>query len=184
MAKVMKHVPKVKLKRNQNGTYTIKTKDEATKALILSNDLKKEIEEIEEQQGLLELRQDATALKQGATQFLAAKGIDTLDLGDLYATLRRDAYARRWIATDDDLEGAPEGATPLRTILKKKFKKNPDKFKEVWKRITRPVVIADELQELVDEGVLEEDEIATAFVEKTKAPFVLINPKPDEDEDG
>lgn len=173
-----------KLKRNVNGTYTVKTKDDAKKALLLSNELRKEIEQIEEDQGLLELRQDATALKQAATQFLAAKGIDGLDLGDLYATLRRDAYARRWIATDEDLADAPEGAKSLRTILRKKFKSNPDKFKEIWRRITKPVAVAEEVQWLVDEGIVEEDEIAPAFVEKTKAPFVLINPKAEDEDNG
>lgn len=165
------------LKTNKNGSYTVTTKADAVKALKMMQERQEEVMRLQAEAGITELMQEATELKKAATAYVVANGIEKLDLGDHYATLRQDGYARQWIATKDDLEklDAPTGAIPLRTILKKSL--TPENFKEVWNRVTKRVVDADALQEAVDEGILDEEEIAPAFVEKTKAPYLRLYPK-------
>jgi hypothetical protein len=166
------------VKANDNYTYTVKTKADAVKALRMMKERSEEAQELMSEHGITELMQEATELKKAATAFCVAKGITQLDLGDSYASLREDAYDRRWIATSKDmseLDAKPSGAVPLMTILKRSFGK--EGWKPVWMRITKRVVDPDALQEAVDEGLLNEDEIAPAFVEKTKAPYLRIYDK-------
>jgi hypothetical protein len=173
----------VGVRANDNHTYTVKTKADAVKALKMMQERSEEAQELMREHGISELMQEATELKKAATAFCVAKGIDKLDLGDSYAALREDGYDRRWVARKTDLGdlGNPEGAIPLYDILKSKFlrgkKKQPSKFKEIWNRITKRVVDPDALQEVIDEGLLDEDEIAAAFVEKKKAPYLRIYEK-------
>jgi len=169
------------LKTNKNGSYTVTTKADAIKALKMMHERSDEAQALMTEHGITELMQEATELKKAATAYVVAQGIEKLDLGDSYATLRQDGYARQWIAdkaqlVQFQLDGATD-AVDLKTILQKKFKKDKDAFKEIWRRVTKRVVDANELQEVVDEGLLDEDEIAPAFVEKTKSPYLRVYPK-------
>lgn len=161
------------LKANENGTYTITNKEGAIKALGMMQERSEEAIQLSKEYGITDLQREAAELKKAATAFCVAKGIEKLDLGDSYASLRQDGYDRRWIATKDELAevDAPD-AVPLRTILKREF--STGQFKEIWNRITRRVVDPDALQEAIDEGILNEEEIAPAFVEKKKSPYLRI----------
>lgn len=165
----------VALKSRNNGTYTISTKADAEKALRMMVELQDEIMALNKEHGITELMRDAAELKKAATAFAVAKGITKLDVGDKYAALREDGYDRRWIGTQDELKDmdAPAGATPLRTILKN----GHADWKEIWMQITKRVVDSDKLQEAIDEGVLDEDEISAAFVEKKKSPYLRLYDK-------
>lgn len=165
------------LKANENGTYTITSKDGAIKALKMMQERSEEAQALMQEQGITELMQEATELKKAATAYCVAKGISQLDMEDSYATLREDGYDRRWIATRKELAdvSAPDGAVPLYEIIRRGF--TNIEGKEIWKRITKRVVDPEALQEVVDEGILSEDEIAPAFVEKKKAPYLRIYPK-------
>jgi hypothetical protein len=165
----------VAVKANDNGTYSIQTKKDAEKALRMMVELQEEVSALNKEHGITELMRDAAELKKAATAFCVAKGITKLDVGDQYALLRQDGYDRRWIGTREEARelGTAE-ATPLRVILKEIFHGRDDKFKEIWMRVTKRVVDPDALQEVVDEGVLDEDEIAPAFVEKQKAPYLRL----------
>jgi hypothetical protein len=167
------------VKSNINGTYTISTKADVVKALKMMQERKEEAESLMREHGIQELMQEATELKKAATAYCVAKGISNVDMGDSYAQLREDGYDRRWIGTRAELAemDAPEGAVPLRTILQRKFGGKSDTFKETWNRITKRVIDKDSLQEVIDEGVLDEDEIAPAFVEKKKAPYLRVYDK-------
>jgi hypothetical protein len=168
----------VAVKANDNFTYTVTSKKDAVKALRMMQERQEEIARIERENGIPELRQEATELKKAATMFCVARKISQLDMGDSYAQLREDGYDRRWIATRHDLEDvdAP-GAVPLRTILQRALGGKSEEFKAAWNRITKRVIDADALQEIVDEGIVDEDEIAPAFVEKKRAPYLRIYSK-------
>jgi hypothetical protein len=171
------------VKALKNGQYKISSKADAVKALKMMQERSDEAQELMRENGITELMQEAAELKKAATAYCVANGITKLDMDDSYASLREDAYDRRWIARKIDLGELenPRGAVPLYDILKDKFvrgrKKQPAKFKEIWNRVTKRVVDPDALQEVIDEGLLDEDEIAAAFVEKTKAPYLRIYPK-------
>jgi hypothetical protein len=167
------------VKSNINGTYTVKTKADAIKALKMMQERSEEAQALMKEHGINELMQEAAELKKAATAYCVAKRITKLDMDDSYAQLREDGYDRRWIATSSELASLdnPAGATPLRVILINKWKSQPDTFKVVWRRITKRVVDADALQEAVDEGIVTEDEIAPAFVEKHKSPYLRVYPK-------
>jgi len=167
------------LKANENGTYTITSKEGAIKALKMMQERSDEAQALMQEQGISELMQEATELKKAATAYCVAKGISQLDMEDSYAQLREDGYDRRWIATRHELAAvsAPDGAKDLRSILQSKFGGHSEQFKNVWRKITKRVISPEALQELVDDGTLDEDEIAPAFVEKKKAPYLRIYPK-------
>jgi hypothetical protein len=175
----------VALKSNKNGTYTVTAKEDAVKALKLMAERQEAAQALMKKHKITELMQEATELKKAATEFCVAKGIEKLDLGDSYAGLREDGYDRRWIVDKGELVqfqlAGAANVIDLKTILKKKFAKKgvsvTAEFKEVWKRITKRVVDPDALQEAIDDGTLDEDEIAPAFVEKKKAPYLRIYPK-------
>jgi hypothetical protein len=169
----------VAVKALKNGQYKISSKADAVKALKMMQERSEEAQELMRENGITELMQEAAELKKAATAYCVDNGITKLDMGDSYASLREDAYDRRWIATIDDFAdmGTPAGAIPLRTILRDRWRKKPDKLKEIWNRVTKRVVDPDALQEVIDEGLLDEDEISAAFVEKTKAPYLRIYSK-------
>lgn len=162
------------LKMLDNGQYVVKNAKQAKEALGAMRELQASIEEIEKENDLPEMRQDATEMKKAVQRWMEETEADQLQCDGYHATLIRGNYDGRWIGTDEDLVDAnsPDGAIPLRRILKKKFDKAG--AKEVWQRITKRVVDPDVLDEVVAEGILAADEVAPAYVEKTKAPYLRI----------
>jgi len=163
------------LTRRDNGEYVLKSQKQLKSALALMQELAEDISTIEKEQGIDEMRQDATELKRAATRYAVENGIEKIQLeGDQYAVLVRAGHNRRWLLNDNEIERSmPKGTKSLRSILKKKFPSKP-KFVQVWKRVTKRVPDPEGIQECIDEGLLTEKEIAAAFVEDEKAPFLRI----------
>ena len=165
------------LTRTLNGEYVLKNKTQLKSALLLMQELADDIEALRLKHGIQELEQDATELKKAATRYMEENEIDEVALeGGQYGKLVRGAYDRRWILSDDELTEAElaDGARSLRRILKKKFKNSPDKFKQAYAFVSKRVADPEGIQEAVSEGLVTEKEIAPAFVEKEKRPYLRV----------
>ena|SRR5215467_998472 len=162
------------LKRNKNGTYVVKTEPQAREALIEMKAISQQITALMVEHGIPELQAQADALKSAATDFCVANDVETIPLTtNVYARLRKDKYGGTWVSTDADLtEDTPVDVTPLRNILKKKF--NSVRFREVWYEISKRVVDTEKLEKAVTDGTLTAEEIAPAFYEKDKKPFLIV----------
>jgi hypothetical protein len=128
--------------------------------------------------GLPAMEKKLEKIKAELVQVMDEGGIDQVEGSGFHATLIRANYGSMFIATDDDLRALDEipedrKLIPMRTILKRKFK---DKavFREVWNRITKRVIVVEALEEVIAEGLLTVDEIAPAFIEKQKKPYVRV----------
>jgi len=167
----------VALKMNVNGQYVVTSKKQAIEALVMMHTLKDEIAEIRKKAGLDELEQDAVELKKAVTGYCVNHGVERLDFehddDPMHGTLVK-GYDRTWLLTDEDFRsaGAPVGAKSLRRILRRKF--GSEDFKRIYARITKRVLDPEELDALVTEGVIDADEIAPAFVEKPRTPYLRI----------
>lgn len=174
----------VKLKRNDNGTFDIRTEEQARKALEGMANLQAEIAELQAEHGISEMMDDAAELKKGATEWAKAQRRKPgdqvrIECDGFHAVLIEQAYDARFIATEDDLTGdepTVRKIKPLRAIIRKKFGPftKGSKSSQIWKRITKSVVDKDALDEVVAEGLLTVKEITPAFVEKKKAPFLRV----------
>jgi hypothetical protein len=167
------------LKRLKNGQFQVKNVEEAREALIGSENLKEEVQALMQEHGITEMMEDAAEMKKAATAWAANTDTPRIDLGngrqgEPYALLRRDKYGGTWIASSDDIDGnTPVSVIPLLYILRKKFK-NKTERSEIWNRITKRTVDQDALDRVVREGLLTAEEIAPAFYEKEKAPFLIV----------
>lgn len=162
------------LKRKTNGTFSVSNESQAKEALKTVLELKHEIKRLEEEHGITEMMDDSSELKKAATRWAVESNTQAIDLGGgVYARLRQDKYGGTWVTTDDDLDGAPVSAVPLLKILRKKFP-NKTLRSEIWNRVTKRTVDPDKLNRVVEEGILTAEEVAPAFYEKDKAPFLMI----------
>jgi len=149
--------------------------EEARDALRQMRLLNTQVKALMEEHGIPQLQEEAQALKKAATEWAVKSDTERIDLGKgVYARLRRDKYGGTWVATDDDLDGAPATAVPLYEILRLKFLKKPQTLKRLWASVTRVSVDPEELQRAILEGHITADEIAPAFWEKEKTPFLII----------
>jgi len=164
------------LKRNKNGTYTVKTEPQAREALIEMREINEQIALILAQNGVTDLEAKANALKSAATEYCVTHDVETIPLTTkVYARLRKDRYGGTWVSTSDDVtEETPVDVHPLREILKAKYKKDSVKFRDVWYAISKRVVDTTKLEKAVAEGTLTAEEIAPAFYEKDKKPFLIL----------
>lgn len=165
------------LKILTNGQYVIKSKKQAIEALQMMQTLKDEIEEIRKDHGLGELEQDATELKKAVTAYCSNNGIDRLDFAHDDAPFHGTLVAghdTRWILSKDDLvsAGQPKGAKSLRAILRAKL--STEDFKYAWAKVTKRVVNPEGIDELVTEGMVSENDVAPALVEKPRTPYLRI----------
>jgi len=167
------------LKVLEDGTIVIRNKADATKAMAKFIELRDESIRLKKQHGIDDMDAECVALKVAVTEWMVAEELDRLEISKTaHGTLIEQSYDSRWIATEEDMEGLdlPEAreVVPLKKILVRKFKRNPVKFKEVWARITKPVVVMDRVEEIVAEGIISVDEISPAFVEKKKRPYLRL----------
>jgi len=164
----------VALARKANGEYVLKSRQELVRALRMMQGLKLEIAQWKKENGIDEMEQDAVELKKAAERYMTSKGLDEIQLeGTSYAKLIRAGYDRRWILLDKDMpDEAHPSAMSLRRILKRHF--STDEFKAVWARVSKRVADPEGIQEVVDEGLITENEIAPAFIEKERRPFLRI----------
>ena len=152
--------------KKQAGGANVKTKKDAIAALEISVQLKEQAEELMELHGITEMLDAAEELKKKATTFAASKNIDKLDLPDgRYGKLITSVHDRIWVGTKADMpEGAPDGTRPLKALVSK----------EVWMKITRRVPDPEKIDEAVSEGLVTHDEIAPAYFEKMRSPYIRV----------
>ena len=153
----------------------LKSKAEVKRALKRVEQLAAEIAEVEGRHDLAAKRAEAVELKKAATNYMVENEIETLELDKTgkYARLIQSAHHRRWVLTSYDLDGVdpPEGFTSLRVILRRKFGGG---FPAAWKIATKRVPDPEGIQELVKSGVISEKELAPAYVEEEKAPYLRV----------
>lgn len=148
----------MKLKRNKNGTFTIKTKAEAEEALARVVELEEEISP---------KMNEATALKVAATEWAVSKGVEVVQLDGCYFR-QITRYNRTWIATDDDIPTAGGKVKSLQSIVKgKKVGITP-----LWQKVTKRVPDPEKIAEAVGKGWISEKEVEKAFYEKPQKPFL------------
>ena len=158
-----------------NGAYRVSNEKEAIQAISQMQRLEEEIQKFEEKHGIAEMRRNATELKKAAQRFCVESGVDVLNLPDgSYGRVITQGHNRRWILRTEDVPDGATGAKSLRAILAKKLGKGTEDFKEAWKRATKMVADPDGIEELVNDGIVSPNEIAPAYVEETKAPYLRI----------
>jgi hypothetical protein len=163
------------LKRNANGTFTVRSQKEAIEALTGVENLKAEIEELKREHGILDMEEDATEMKKAAQVWCVKTKTDYLKLpGGRFARLIQAVGKREWIWSKRDLPPTveAEGAIPLREIILAEY--GDEKYRELSRAVTKRVVDPEKLSEAVAEGKLEEDVIAPAYVEKLNAPYLRV----------
>jgi hypothetical protein len=163
------------LTRTLSGQYVIKSKAQAKSALALMQELKDEISALSKEHGIDEMMQDAVELKKAVEGFMIEKDIDEIQIdNESYGKLIKGGYDRHWVLLDSEIPEDAPGVKSLRSILKKKYKGQPAQFKEVMRRITKRIPDAEKIEEAVSDGTLRESEIAPAFVEKEKKPYLRV----------
>jgi hypothetical protein len=167
------------VKVTADGTVVIKTERQAAEALEAFSRLKAEIDEIREESGLDDLEKDAVAYKAAVTTFMVENGVDQLQCRGFHGTLVRGFYNSHWVATAEDLTAnEPESVVPLQALIEKKFKSSiatkGSKARNIWLKITKRVVDQSKLDEVVAANLLDADEIAAAWVEYEKQPYLRL----------
>lgn len=162
-----------------NGYIKIGTKKDAIQALENLRDLKAELVEVKAEAGIDDLEKDIVAYSAGIRDFMVGKNIDQLQGEGFHGTLVKGSGGTRWITTDDDLSGDEIGTVQsLQTIIEKKFKSGIDekgsKARKVWMKITKRVLDKEALDVAVDAGILKTEDVASAMVEISRAPYVRI----------
>lgn len=152
---------------------------QAQNALEKHRKLKVEIEELLKKSGIAKKIKEADALKKEATVWAIENDADQIELDGAHATLVRQMYGGRWIAEDSDVqEDDPGTVRSLYAVIEEKFGDRIDakgsKARKAWHKITRRIVDPLLIDVAVADGVFKQDEIADAFVEKEKAPYLRL----------
>jgi hypothetical protein len=158
-------------------TKEITSEKQAKAALSKYRAKKLEIEAARIEAGIPELEAEAEVLKESVTNFMVEKEVERIEGDGFHSVLVQSMFDGRYIATSDDIRELKEIPTdrkliPLRQILKSRFK--GDDFKAMWNRVTKRVVDAEALEEVIAEGLMTVDEIAPAYVERAKKPYMRI----------
>lgn len=163
------------LTRTKSGQFVVKSKAQAKAALLLMEELKNDIATLKREHGIDELEQDAVELKKAAEGYMVAKEVDEIQLDNgNYAKLIRGGYDRHWVLNDSEIPENAPGVKSLRSILKKKFGTSTAGYRDAMRRITKRIPDAEKIEEAVSEGLLTEKEIAPAFVEKERKPYLRL----------
>jgi hypothetical protein len=166
------------LQVRDNGYVEIKSRRDAVEALKRFNNLKAEIDALKEESGLDDLEKDATAYKAAVQTYMNTHNIDQLDGDGFHGTLVKGFGDARWIATEDDLKGdEPDTVIPLIQIIEEKFgsvKLKGSPGRRLWLKITKRVADPEAIEDAVNSGSLKAEEIAPAFVEKPRTPYLRL----------
>lgn len=154
------------LRQNKNGTYVISSQADAVEALTLMEKKSAEVKKLMEKHGIEKRMQDATELKKAATNFMAMKNVEALELPIGKVAKLIQATKGMWIGTKDDLpdDVSAREVKTLKSLVSK----------EIWMKLSRRVPDPAKIEEAVSEGLVEEDEIADAYLEKANAPYVRL----------
>lgn len=161
------------LKRRNNGQYEVKNLKQAKEALESMRLLNVEIQNLMKEHGINEMMEDAAEMKKAATRWAESSGTEHIQLDGAYASLRKDKYGGTWVATDDDMDGAPQTVVPLLSILRQVVK-NREERSILWKKLTTRKVNPDAVQRAVEDGTLTADQVAPAYFEKEKAAYLRV----------
>ena len=156
------------LKKNKDGTFQIKTMADATEAVMRAAEYKEEIREI---------MNETTELARAAAYYLNEKGIEQVELPDGSTVNVVQRHSRSWVATDDEIpEGLAGVAESLRSICGDRTftrkVRGKNKTVKLWNFITKRVPDPAKIDQAVGLGMLTEDEIAPALIEKPQAPYL------------
>lgn len=159
----------------------MKPETKAERLLAKRVQLENEIMDIKRKAGLLKLETALEKVKEELLSVMTENKFEQVQGKGYHATLVKQSYGSMLLATMDDFLALDEipadrAVTPLRSIIRKKYGKfsKGSKSSEIWKRITKPVVVPDKLEEVVSEGLLSVDEIAPAYVDKQKKPYARV----------
>lgn len=168
------------MKVHDNGFIEIKNEKDAVKALVAVQNLKKEIDDLRQEHGIIDLENDAVAYKAAVQNYMIEHELEQIQGDGFHGTLVKGTSSSRWITTDDDLTGDEpnEAAMSLQEIIEKKFKSKisakGSKARKVWMKITRRIADPEALEEAVNGKTLTVDEIAPAFVQVERKPYLRI----------
>lgn len=148
-----------------------KTKKEARELAIeiagdisALDDFKDEVAKLMRKRKLDTVEYQLKEKKAALTNFMAKENVTRLDMGELgYVNCITATAEHVWVTTSKDKpDDAPEGVRSLKSILSK----------ELFKRVTKRVVDVVALDELVQEGEINEDDIAPAHFVRTRSPYI------------
>lgn len=164
---------------HENGFVEIKTQKDALEALKRFRELKEGIEEIRAENDLDAMEKDAAAYKVAAQGFMLRSNIDSIQGDGWHGTVVRSSGTSHWIETEDDIpENARDDVESLDTIIERKTKskisEKGSKARKLWMKMTKRVLDPEAIEELVQEGKLKVDEIAPAWYETQRAPYLRI----------
>ena len=163
-----------KTKKSKKKITEIDSTKIAQRALKEHLALEAEIAKRTVEAGIPELAALSAEYKSLVTEWAVNEKVERIEIDDTHhATLISQFYDSRFIGTADDLTGEEaKGVIPLRTLLRRQFGK--EGAKEIWHRVTRRVVDRELVEEVIAEGILTVDDVAPAFVEKQKKPYLRI----------
>jgi len=139
------------LKRNKDGTYIIRTPEEAAtaiaKAVTIKESIQDEIDEMER-------------LKWASSSWMKENDVIRLPLPGMKkkATL----VQRHSSAWDRDV------------LLKLVKKAKPKSWKKVWQALTTREPDRDKIQQAIKDGIIKADSISDAFIQKPQNVFVQV----------
>lgn len=159
----------------------VKPETRAEKLLAQRVELESEIEAAKKKAGIPKLETKLEKVKADLVSVMTEHEIEQVEGDGVHATLVRQNYGAMFLATIEDVRALDEipddrEIEPMRAIIKAKFGAfaKGSKSSEIWKRITKPVIVPEAIEEVVAEGLLSVDEIAPAFIEKAKKPYARI----------
>lgn len=163
---------------------TANPKAQAGKLLKRRLVLELKLQEARTQAGIPAIEEKLDKVKAALVTAMVDGGLDQVEAMGFHATLVKQNYGSMFLATSEDVESAqrdlefPEDRVlrSVRSILRDKYgaMTKGSKSLEIWKRITRPVVVPELVEEVIADKLLTVDEIADAFVEKTKKPYARV----------
>lgn len=165
------------LKRHNNGQYTLTSKKQVVKAMKMAKELATEVEKLMQEHGITDMMNDSTELTRASLAYMEKHELDEIQFGDgRYVKKVGGEYDKRWVLDESELAqlDSPDGAISLRTIVKKKFRRDRERVKEVMSRISKRVADPDGIDEVVAEGILTAEEVEPAFVSKAKRPHLRV----------
>jgi len=138
------------LKREDNGTYTIRTQAEAEEAIGLRQELKADIQDAE---------QDATEISKALLRFLQDSELDELEVPGFRAKIIQRNYPK-W------------NGLKLRRLLKKRFA--ADEWQGWWRSLTTRIPDQEKINEAVAAGEIEMEDIEAAYEDNPGQPFLEV----------
>lgn len=167
------------LKVHDNGFVEITNEEDALEALNRFRELQEAIKEIREENDMDAMEKDAVAYKAAAQEFMLRTDQEHIEGDGWHGTIVKGSGTSHWIETEDDIpENARDDVDSLDAIIERKceslISEKGSKARKLWMKMTKRVVDPVAIEELVNEGKLDVDEIAPAWYETPRAPYLRI----------